>query len=375
MRKGELSIDDMSSICGNMGPEYEPLCSALGIKDVSYNKCHICGGNLEELIHRYSKEVAELVLREKVRRFLIGVKSLKEISKREREIAEEFGIDTWESVKSELKRVIGKHVRDVTGAQPDFEEPEAIFIIDVDKGITVERPSILILADYIKLGRGISQMPWVTKEGGRKYPLSVYDACSKLASVYNGSDIVIHAAGREDVDVRMLGTGRSLVIEIRQPRRRDVDLKLVEHVLNEYTKWLRFKVYTYVRREIVRRIKESGRTSYKIYRALVVVSKRIEMDDMERLEKFFHNREIVQRTPRRILRRKKDVVRIRKVFEVKTRKLSEHVFVALIRCEGGLYVKELVDGDGGRTAPSFAEVLGSPSYCAELDVLYVHKQI
>ena len=43
-----------------------------------------------------------------------------------------------------------------------------------------------------------------------------------------------------------------------------------------------------------------------------------------------------------------------------------------IRTEAGLYVKELVSGDDGRTSPSVAEVLGVPAECAELDVLAIH---
>ncbi|HIP57312.1 MAG TPA: tRNA pseudouridine(54/55) synthase Pus10, partial [Ignisphaera aggregans] len=48
---------------------------------------------------------------------------------------------------------------------------------------------------------------------------------------------------------------------------------------------------------------------------------------------------------------------------------------ALIKCEGGLYVKELVSGDQGRTTPSFSEVLGTEALCVELDVVYVQKHI
>jgi tRNA pseudouridine synthase 10 len=43
-----------------------------------------------------------------------------------------------------------------------------------------------------------------------------------------------------------------------------------------------------------------------------------------------------------------------------------------VRTQAGLYVKELISGDGGRTRPSAAEVLGVPAACAELDVIAVH---
>jgi len=51
--------------------------------------------------------------------------------------------------------------------------------------------------------------------------------------------------------------------------------------------------------------------------------------------------------------------------------VSNRVFEALIHCDGGLYVKELVHGDNGRTTPSFSEYLGKKLIPFELDVVYV----
>ena len=42
-----------------------------------------------------------------------------------------------------------------------------------------------------------------------------------------------------------------------------------------------------------------------------------------------------------------------------------------VRTQGGLYIKELVSGDEGRTSPSFAEILGADAKCVELDVVAV----
>ncbi len=43
----------------------------------------------------------------------------------------------------------------------------------------------------------------------------------------------------------------------------------------------------------------------------------------------------------------------------------------VLRCQGGLYIKELISGDGGRTKPSVSDILGVPATCVELDVLNV----
>jgi tRNA pseudouridine synthase 10 len=45
----------------------------------------------------------------------------------------------------------------------------------------------------------------------------------------------------------------------------------------------------------------------------------------------------------------------------------------MIRCDGGLYIKELVSGDGGRTKPNLSELLGTEveAEVKELDVMDV----
>jgi len=42
-----------------------------------------------------------------------------------------------------------------------------------------------------------------------------------------------------------------------------------------------------------------------------------------------------------------------------------------IRCQGGLYIKELVTGDNGRTKPSIAEILSAKAEPKELDVINI----
>ncbi|MCE4622864.1 MAG: tRNA pseudouridine(54/55) synthase Pus10, partial [Desulfurococcales archaeon] len=93
-----------------------------------------------------------------------------------------------------------------------------------------------------------------------------------------------------------------------------------------------------------------------------------------RLSEFFSNRLILQRTPRRVLHRRPDILRKRRVHSVKCRKIMDNVAECLVAADGGLYVKELVSGDGGRTTPSFSEVLGIATECVELDVVHVEHR-
>ncbi|MCC6052075.1 MAG: hypothetical protein LM585_02415, partial [Fervidicoccaceae archaeon] len=109
----------------------------------------------------------------------------------------------------------------------------------------------------------------------------------------------------------------------------------------------------------------------KIYRSLIYSESRFSDEDASLLEKKFNNVTVRQRTPTRVLRRRADIVRSKKVFWVKARVLGGKWMEAFIATEGGLYVKELVTGDNERTTPSFSEAIAKPLLVAELDVVQI----
>ena len=45
----------------------------------------------------------------------------------------------------------------------------------------------------------------------------------------------------------------------------------------------------------------------------------------------------------------------------------------LIETHGGLYIKELISGDNGRTRPSLTEILQRPARVSRLDVVQVER--
>lgn len=62
-------------------------------------------------------------------------------------------------------------------------------------------------------------------------------------------------------------------------------------------------------------------------------------------------------------------MRKRKVYDA--RLVSFEVPIVEFKCDGGLYIKELISGDGGRTIPSLSELLGTEAKVKELDVVDV----
>ena len=87
---------------------------------------------------------------------------------------------------------------------------------------------------------------------------------------------------------------------------------------------------------------------------------------------------VEQRTPSRVDRRRADKVREREVYEATGELIDDaesgRKATVELHTEGGLYVKELVSGDEGRTAKSLASLLEVEATVEELDVLSVEAE-
>jgi tRNA pseudouridine synthase 10 len=131
-----------------------------------------------------------------------------------------------------------------------------------------------------------------------------------------------------------------------------------------------------ITREIIRQIKARSKLAEKTYRLLVKVSRKIEPTDINRIEQTFQSITIDQRTPQRVLHRRKDKIRQKRVFSIKINQvLDDNIMEVIVYCEGGLYVKELLNGDEGFTKPSVSELLNSDIEVLEIDVIKVHSNL
>lgn len=381
--KGTISIDEFRRIAINAGEgvllTYRRLYQGEELKPY---KCYICENHLtQDLIISIAKEVCKELSAYSPRTFLIGVVLDVAIHEKELEIVVKHSLLSAESVKRELKREIGKLVKSICSLEPDFEKPEALAIVYLNRDFTykvkINPAPVYLKGVYWKLGRRVSHVPWYTSSGTRKYPLSVQDSAETLlAPLFDAKKVIIHAAGREDVDARMLGTGRQLVIELKEPRVRNIEIARLNEVSSKVLAKLpvKLELSSYASKRDIRLIKELSKRKRKVYRLLIYSpTEPVNDTDLRYLEDYFKSRVVKQLTPMRILRRKKEREKTRKVYEVRTFKISQHLFEALVFCDGGLYVKELVHCDQGRTSPCFASVLGKHVIPLELDVLYVEE--
>jgi len=244
--------------------------------------------------------------------------------------------------------------------------------------IELEINSLYIYGRYRKLIRGMPQTRWPCREchgtgcercngTGRMYQESVDELIKPhLMAASRSEDTAFHGAGREDIDALMLGDGRPFVVEAKKPHLRSIDLNALATVINNDSAGkIEVLGLKFVESETVEQLKslkadkeyrmkiEHHTTEEKLKSSLCIISGNL----------------IKQKTPTRVLHRRADLERTRGVHRAEIESFDTDSAVLVIHCEGGLYVKELVSGDGGRTIPSVASLTGSEAKVIELEVI------
>jgi tRNA pseudouridine synthase 10 len=207
---------------------------------------------------------------------------------------------------------------------------------------------------------------------GRLYSESIEELIgAPIMAAAEGIDYRLHAAGREDIDTRTLGSGRPFVIEIFKPKRRKLNLEHLANIINSLAAGkIKVSELKFSSKKAVRMFKSAGQST-KIYRAVVEFGREVDESELKLLNETFSNKLLSQFTPTRVAHRRAPKIRKKYIYEVEARSLQPKRAELLIRCQGGLYVKEFISGDEGRTKPSVAEVLNTEAKCVELDLLDV----
>lgn len=346
-------------------------------------KCYLCGGKFE-LIDSLTGKALAAVEGYEFTTFLVGIELPVNIEECEDEFKAVFDLGYSESMKHEFGRLFGKSIAAHTSKDAEYLTPDIVFVINpFQERIRLQINPLFVGGRYRKLVRDIPQSKWFCSNcrgkgcekcggTGKLYPESVEELSSKpLLEATLGEKTAFHASGREDIDARMLGTGRPFVIEISEPKKRFIDLKKIEAQINvEAVNKLQVSRLRFATREIVRRLKK-GEGAQKEYRLLVEFENEVKDEELSVLEERFSGTLIKQQTPLRVVHRRADIIRERYIYKLRVKKVSLKRALIEIHCQGGLYVKELVSGDEGRTIPNVSHMLENRAKTLKLDVLKV----
>jgi tRNA pseudouridine synthase 10 len=321
--------------------------------------------------------------------FLVGSVPSPELADREDEIRSTYQILHGETLKSDINRELGKKLASLTDKPVDFDRPDVVFLYDIRTGrFSVQINPRFISGRYQKLARGIPQSRWdctkcrgkgcVECSGtGRRYPDSISEYIGiPTQRLLEGTRFKFHAAGREDVDVLMLGSGRPFVVEVSEPKKRHIDLSILEEQINSGAlEKVQVTGLAYSEREEAQSIKEKASENVKEYDAVIETGTFLAEEDLRAGEEALHEVDISQWTPTRVTHRRSDLERRKHIYQVRLVRVSDCQIKGFFRVQGGTYIKELISGDNGRTTPSLSEVLGTPCLCTQLNVtaIYGHE--
>jgi len=323
--------------------------------------CRICLG-LFDSFGKWAEEAAKKLRQIEFRTFLVSSILSRELVHREESLWEDIGIEYCEPIKSELNRELGKLIAEKTGKKPDEKKPDVTITLDLEKNRIEARPNpFYIYGRYQKLARGIPQTKWDI------YRETVEEIIARpFMREAGGSAHSLHAAGREDIDARCLDW-RPFVLEIAAQKKRVLPLKKLEAEINR-TRKVKVSGLKYSDRQEVVMVKNL--MPDKTYRVVASFQGPAPTNiDLRKLRKISL---VKQQTPTRVLHRRADKTRAKKMKSVSWKALSKGKTEFTIRGSAGLYIKELVTGDSGRTRPSFSEILGRTIKVKELDVVKIH---
>ena len=352
---------------------------------ISPDNCWLCNGITNE-IDEFTELIEDKLEEYEFSTFLIGSKVDGEIIEKEDELIKTFSLSKFEPLKMEINREVGKRVEMDTRKTVSFTDPDIVAMIDTRfNHVLLQIKPIYIYGRYIKKIRGIPQTKWPCRickgKGcrrcnftGKMYEESVEELIAKrILDATGGDDESFHGCGREDIDALMLGNGRPFVIEIKNPKRRSINLKSLEKQINKFAAGkVEVRNIRFSNKDEIIRLKNSS--FVKVYRAKIIADKDISKEKLNEVVHLLRNRTIKQITPSRVAHRRAMKIRERRIYECKVLKVGIRCAVLEIRADSGTYIKELVSGDDGRTQPNISDMLGRKCKVEELDVVAVEGE-
>ncbi len=372
---------------------FEPAKALATKNSIEYSdqvSCYLCSVEGISVFDRLPDiaEIARIAIEEiEFDTFLVGCVPAAILDERQDEIRGSIGLMHGEALKADVNRELGKILQDLLQRSVDFKNPDIVIVYQMDGDrIEVNRNPIFIEGRYRKLKRGVPQSRWDCGEcrgkgcevcggTGRKYPDSISEYIGvPTQQAAQGTKFKVHAAGREDIDVLMLGDGRPFVVEVSEPLVRAPNLKsLAEDINDEAAGIVEVVDLRPTIRKRAQKIKDEASENVKEYVATIRTEEKVGAKALKAASKALSGIVIEQRTPTRVAHRRADLVRQKRIHETRLKKGKDNLVEGFFKVQGGTYVKELISGDNRRTVPSLSENLETACECTELNVTAIYE--
>lgn len=295
--------------------------------------------------------------------------------------------DEKQLLKKEFQYELVKKIESDLGKKKTDDLIEDIFIlIDYNYNrIEYKIVPIYIYGIYNKYKRGISQTKdycFKCKGRGCKFcnhkgvlkEVSVQETIANFLKKYiYFTENKFHGAGREDIDVLMLGNGREFIIELIDPKIRTIEIEKLKNIEEEFNKLHdEVKITSLIQTEKNKVPEIKNKINKKLYKVEIDCFQEINEKTLEKI-KTNEKININQFTPKRISKRRAQITRKRSAEILKVEFLDSKRFIIELKAEAGLYIKEFISGDEGKTTPSISEIIDNNCNCKQLDVVWIYR--
>ncbi|MGQ9478829.1 MAG: tRNA pseudouridine(54/55) synthase Pus10 [Thermoproteota archaeon] len=370
-KRGKGSLKTIRALAeSGHGPSLRLLGKNYPRIKITPKHCYICGDEINSLVEKAARKIAEKASEVEFNTFYVGLKIPLIMEERDEEVKSFFQLKYGEALKNELNREINKNVENFLLRKMRMKRPDVLFIYDAfNDTVSMQINSLFLRSTYKKLIGGIAQTKWRGINSEDSTPSIEKMLEEVLLPVFRGSRLKFHGAGREDVDVKMLGCGRPFIVEIMEPKVRNVDPKMLHVKFNEkFGSMVEVSEFHEAKYSDVPKLKLETERKVKNYRVLFEMDRKVSEEELREISEKLSGCVISQRTPLRVLKRRSDKVRRKTVYEAFFRHVDDRLYEAEIKCSGGLYVKELLHGDEGRTTPSVAGLLNVKVKILDMEV-------
>lgn len=239
--------------------------------------------------------------------------------------------------------------------------------------VDIINQNIYLRGNYLKFSREIGQSPWEVN-GVKICNSSVEDEIKQtLKGFFDCDDCIMSAGGREDRDVRMLGSGRPFIMDISNPRRKYSALKKIKQIeeeVNKNTTLIKIMNLQVCDKNEYAVLKKYEDSKQKFYTCFVWASKKLDKFDIEKINEV-KDLSIIQKTPMRVMHRRALMDRKKMIFKMEAKQVNENFMIVDVLASAGTYIKEFIHSDLGRTNPSLMSVLDCECDILQLDVMNI----
>ncbi|KAL3286525.1 hypothetical protein HHI36_001030 [Cryptolaemus montrouzieri] len=259
--------------------------------------------------------------------------------------------------------------------------------------ITIEGLPIFIGGRYCKYSRLLSQTPWnnentngdgiVDELESKRTQNRVITSCVQDI-IFDGlhrtfgfdkERMTFSASGREDTDVRCLGSGRPFFVKIENVKGKvKTELfRALEETINQSTDVSVFDMQQ-VDKTALKEIKCGEELKRKTYIALCLIKDPMKYagEVVPKINEVdCKNLIIQQKTPTRVIHRRTLSTRPKQIFYMKAIEIPEYrdLFQLTVITQAGTYVKEFIHGDFGHTYPCLGNLINTDVDIFRLDVI------